>query len=185
MTNVIRLEGMIEEVASATSLAELKEIWCINQAADECPPEMTAPYKEAVAKWRGVEPAPQPPVVVGRGTESVEDLRKRLEELEAQVTGLRVTPDLVKPAFVPRSGRRYRLLSTDVSWSTADQVHDMMSIIAAHVAVGDVFEEDDVVAALDANPHILQTAQGARKIFAYYKGKHERGLEAHGNIERA
>ena len=45
MTNVIRLEGMIEEVASATSLAELKEIWCINQAADECPPEMTAPYR--------------------------------------------------------------------------------------------------------------------------------------------
>ena len=173
MTNPIRLEGMLEEVASATSLAELKEIWCINQEANECPAELTPLYVEYVGRLRGKE-------------EEV-DLAARVRELEAQLAALGAVPvamPVTKLQRTRRTGNRYQLLDTNVSWSTANQVHSIMAVIEAHVKVGEVFEEEAIVAALDANPHVLVTDQGAAKVFSYYKGNHDRGLEAHGNIKK-
>jgi hypothetical protein len=162
---------MLEEVASATSLAELKEIWCINQEANECPPELTPLYVEYVGRLRGKE-------------EEV-DLAARVRELEAQLAALGAVPvamPVTKLQRTQRSTKRYRLLDVNVSWSSAAQVTAIMSVLEAHVKVGDVFEEEDIIAALDTNPHILVTDQGAKKVWNYYKGNHARGLEAHGNI---
>ena len=105
--------------------------------------------------------------------------------MQAQLAALAVTAvkPVVERAKVVRPGKRYRLLNTNVSWSSAGQVAAIMAIVEAHVQVGEVFEEDDIVAALEANPHVLQTSQPAKKVWGYYRGRHERGLELHGNIE--
>ena len=144
----------------------------INYEAGEMPKDVVVAYKCEIAKYRH-----EPEV----------DLAAKVRELEARLMALNAqsvaaTPVAVPKVVVARPGNRYRLLSTDVSWATQAQVHSMMAIIAAHVNVGEVFNEEEMVVAMDANPGVLVTTQGAKKIWNYYKGTHDRGLEAHGNI---
>jgi hypothetical protein len=85
---------------------------------------------------------------------------------------------------VVRGGKRYKLLSTDVSWSTKPQVGAIAAILAAHAKVGDVLQEDHIIQMMEANVEVLQTRQGGKRVWKYYRGSHAEGLEMHGNIEQ-
>lgn len=84
---------------------------------------------------------------------------------------------------VTRTSKVYRLLSTNVAWSSKPQVHSMMHILSAHLGVGDEVEESDIVQMMVQNEHVLETKQGGKKIWDYYKGNTTDGLLAHGNVE--
>jgi hypothetical protein len=58
-----------------------------------------------------------------------------------------------------------------------------MAILSAHVEVGDVLDESTIVEAMEANVAVLETRQGGKRIWDYYKGNHAEGLRAHGNVE--
>jgi hypothetical protein len=79
---------------------------------------------------------------------------------------------------------KWVIKSLDVSWSTTPQVHAIAAILAAHVKVGDVVADEDVVAMMEANEDVLATRQGGRKIWNYYKGGSDKGLLTHGNLEK-
>jgi hypothetical protein len=59
-----------------------------------------------------------------------------------------------------------------------------MAVLAAHVEVGAEFSNEEAIQMMDANASVLNTEQGGKRIWDYYRGKHTRGLEGHGNIER-
>lgn len=90
----------------------------------------------------------------------------------------------VTMAVIQRGGRKYKLLKTDVAWTTKPQVHAIMAILHAHMAVGDTVDEADIVKMMVANEAVLRTRQGGKRIWDYYKGDHNQGLAAHGNVER-
>jgi hypothetical protein len=171
---------MFGEVAEAASPQELRVLMRTNWEAGAMPIGLVERYKVRV---RELSAPPQPPVQVAQG---VRDLQDQLNVLQEQLNRLMGAQPVAKEPAPPlkRPGKRYRLLDTNVSWSSADQVRAIMSIIEAHVAVGEVFEEDDIVAALEANPHVLQTKQPVKKVWSYYVGNHARGLEEHRNLEK-
>jgi hypothetical protein len=82
------------------------------------------------------------------------------------------------------SNRKYVLLKKEVSWSKTPQVISIMGIIGAHAEVGDVLEEEYILRMLEENKHVLQTRQPVKKVFKYYAGNWDGGLEAHGNIRK-
>jgi hypothetical protein len=174
--------SIAEEFGEVETVEELKALWSFGQVTNneyadaECVPM----FKAAVARLRA-----QPPVLQGvpqevPAMETENDARIRELSLEIQRLRTQVKP----PVAQQRSGRKYRLLDTNVSWSTKPQVQALMQIIAAHVPVGGVADEEDIVAACEANEAVLATRQGGKKIWNYYKGTHAEGLMAHGNIEK-
>ena len=181
-----RMEGMAAEIGEISDLAELKALHCFGQAENnEYGDAAYVPhFKTAVARLRNKEEVAMP---------NVESLEAKVAELLAQVEALKsrtvngqnkpgaTTKPPVKP--VVRGSKRYRLLKTDVSWSTKPQVAALMQILEAHMKVGDVLDEATIVEACVANEHVLQTRQGGARIFAYYKGNHAEGLMMHGNLE--
>lgn len=86
---------------------------------------------------------------------------------------------------VQRTGRKYRLLNDEVNWSTTPQVHAIMLILKSLMKVGDVVDEAEIVEAMEKNVDVLNTTQPAKRIWDYYKGKSDKGLQAHGNVEQA
>lgn len=160
-----RLNAVREELCEVQSLAELKAIWC---------------------HWQCEYPD------VARDVECNLMVRSTLFRL--RIFGERI-PEFEEPQAVEqptqrppvhrdRGSRKYVLLKTDVSWSTKAQVHALMEILAAHVEVGQEVDESDIVRMMEANEEVLQTRQGGKRIWDYYKGDHNEGLRAHGNIER-
>lgn len=182
-----RMAGMVAEIGEIADLAELKALWCFGQRESNeygdaaCVPH----FKDAVARLRNQVKEEVPMETM--------NLEARIAELLAQVEALKsrtvndqnksgtTAQPPVKP--VVRGGKRYRLLSTDVSWSTKPQVAALMQILEAHMKVGDVLDEATIVQACITNEHVLQTRQGGARIFAYYKGNHAEGLMMHGNLE--
>jgi hypothetical protein len=71
-----------------------------------------------------------------------------------------------------------------VAWSTKPQVHAIARILEAHAKVGDVLDEAAIVEMMEANVKVLDTRQGGKRIWDYYKGNHAEGLTAHGNVEK-
>ena len=113
------------------------------------------------------------------------DLEAKVAELLAQVEALKSGAKAKLPVQpVVRGSKRYKLLSDDVSWSTKPQVHAVMAILRAHANVGDVLDESTIVEAMVANERVLETRQGGKRIWDYYKGDHAEGLMAHGNVEK-
>lgn len=176
-----RMESIVAEIQEVQNLQELEALWCFgqvegNEYADaDCVPHFLA----AAARLRRVE-------AVELEFEEVDDseVERKIAVLQAQVAALRGTAPASTPAKpVVRGGKRYRLLSTDVSWSTKPQVAALMQILEAHMKVGDVLDEATIVQACITNEHVLQTRQGGARIFAYYKGNHAEGLMMHGNLE--
>lgn len=157
--NQERKQAIAEEICECESLAELKALVCDLEQSDEnriyVDWQIVPLIKCEVRKLRGVE-AP---------------------------TEFQPQPRL-KYTRAPRGNRQYRLLKTDVSWSTKAQVHAVMEILKAHVQVGEVVDEADIVQAMIANEHVLETRQGGKRIWDYYKGDHVEGLTAHGNLEK-
>jgi len=81
--------------------------------------------------------------------------------------------------------RQYRLLKDDVTWCETPQVHALVGILKTFMRVGgDPVSEAVILQKVIENEHLLNTKQGGKKIFDYYKGNSEKGLVAHGNLER-
>lgn len=175
-----RVSGIAEELAEVSSVAELEALWCFGQRENNeygdaaCVPG----FKAAVARLRLA-----PPV---QGVEEMKmepeeaDVDEMAMDLMRQIQELRLKLGERAPAPA-RTGKRYKLLSADVSWSSKPQVHALMAVLGAHAAVGDVLDESAIVAAMEANVGVLATRQGGKRIWDYYKGAS--GLMEHGNIE--
>ena len=113
-------------------------------------------------------------------------IEERLADLMAQLEALKSgnkSETKPKAATQTGGGKKYRLLKTEVSWSTTPQVHAIISILGAHAKPGDVLEESHIVNMMIQNEAVLKTTQGGKRIWNYYKGDHSRGLMAHGNVE--
>jgi hypothetical protein len=175
-----RQQAIIEELRDVQSLRELE---IIEEMGEEYSLEEFASHFAAARERLEKEPE------VRRPTED----ELKIAELEAQIrdlkraAGLLDEPAAVKiqpqrPAVV-RPTKRYRLLSTDVSWTSTPQAIALMAIIGEHVGVGEVVSYEDLVRVCVANEKLLNTRQGGKKILDYYKGDHERGFIAHGNLE--
>jgi len=168
-----RLEAMAAEIGEITNLAELKALWCFGQSeSNEYGDASIVPhFKAAVARLKDQKEEPM----------------TKIQELEAQLAALKaqLAPTPPVPCKVVRGSKKYRLLKTDVSWSTKPQVAALMLILSAHVEVGGVLDESTIVEAMEANVGVLQTRQGGKRIWNYYKGSHAEGLMMHGNVEVA
>ena len=169
MTNE-RMEAIAEEILECQDLKELKALWCFGQSDNneygdaDCVPH----FKAAAARLRN----------------QVEVPTTKIQELECQLALLKARLANNAPLSpVVRGMKKYKLLSTDVSWTTKPQVAAIMEILGAHAKVGDVLEEVQIVAAMEANVGVLQTRQGGKRIWDYYKGLHAEGLMMHGNVE--
>ena len=173
-----RMEGIVAEIGEIADLAELKALWCFGQHEDNeygdaaCVPH----FKAAVARLRNQVKEEVPMETM--------NLEARIAELLAQVEALKGNPPVQAPSQpIVRGSKRYRLLSTDVSWSTKPQVQALMEVLKAHANVGDVLDESTIVEAMVANEAVLETRQGGKRIWDYYKGNHAEGLRMHGNVE--
>ncbi len=152
--NIERLNGIAEEIGECESLAELKTLWCMG--GDYWDADFTKLFKLMSHVLRDQTP---------------------VKEVKAA--------EVVKPTRVARTNNnQYRLLKVEVGWSTKPQVHAVMQIIAAHAKVGDVLDEVKIVEMMVANEAVLQTRQGGKRIWDYYKGNHAEGLRMHGNVEK-
>ena len=173
-----RMQGIAEEIKGVETLSELKALYCFGQSNNNeygdaaCVPH----FKTAAARLRNQVKEEVPMEMM--------NLEARIAELLAQVEALRSGATANPPVQpVVRGSKRYRLLSDDVSWSTKPQVHAVMSILRAHVEVGGTLDEATIVSAMVANERVLETRQGGKRIWDYYKGNHAEGLRMHGNVE--
>ena len=172
-----RMEAITEEILDCQDLKELKALWCFGQHEDNeyGDAQFVPDFKAAAARLRSKEEVAMP---------KVEDLEAKVAELLAQVEALKSGAKVDLPVQpVVRGSKRYKLLSDDVSWSTKPQVHAVMSILRAHVEVGGVLDEAMIVEAMVANEAVLETRQGGKRIWDYYKGRGADGLLLHGNVE--
>ena len=172
-----RMRAIAEEIGEVESLQELKALWAFGQVNNNeygdaaCIPH----FKDAVARLRNQVKEEVPMETM--------NLEARIAELLAQVEALKGNPPVQAPSQpIVRGSKRYRLLSTDVSWSTKSQVGAIAAILAAHAKVGDVLQEDHIIQMMEANVEVLQTRQGGKRVWKYYRGNHAEGLEMHGNI---
>jgi len=172
MVAYLRRNAIEEELGEVESLTELKAIWCHWSAeALDCTndPATMAMVRENLHRVKALPPVPP--------ENEEEKLKKLLADLE------RIKMNQRPKTPVRRAGKRYRLLKVEVDWSTKPQVLALMHIISAHAKPGEVMEEDKILSMLEANEAILNTRQGAKRIWDYYKGDHAQGLVAHGNLE--
>ena len=169
-----RLNAVREELAEVASLPELKAIWCHWQA--EC--QEAANDADCIAMVKTARNA----IKLNQGDEQVETDQEKLKKLMEQLAAVQALTKTAAP--VARAERKYKLLKTDVGWSTKPQVMGIMHIISAHANVGDILDESAIVEMMVANEAILKTKQGGKRIWDYYKGDHNEGLVAHGNMEK-
>lgn len=181
MTNE-RVQSILEELGEVQTMAELKAIHCFG--GDYADARFTEPFKQAVKKLRPLNEAlrvPEPII-----NDDVMNLK--IAEMQAEIDRLRDAtpqpPTKTSVQRIERVGRKYRLLSTDVSWSTKPQVQAIVAILGAHAKLGDVLDEGDIVKMMVANEAVLRTKQGGKRIWDYYKGDHFEGLAAHRNVEK-
>ena len=178
--------GIIEEIGEVQSLAELKALWCFGQHEDNeyGDAQFVPHFQAAVARLRNEEIEEVRVTTIEEPMDV--DVAAQVAALEAQIAALKgEAPAQANPPVKPvtRGGKRYRLLSTDVSWSTKPQVRALMEVLAAHVEVGGELSEATIVEAMVANEAVLETRQGGKRIWDYYKGNHAEGLRMHGNVE--
>ncbi len=168
MTNE-RMEAITEEILDCQDLKELKALWGFGQHEDNeyGDAQFVPDFKAAAARLKN------------------QDVPTDVAALEAEVARLQAmlapTPP-TPPVKVVRGSKRYKLLSTDVSWSTKPQVGAIAAILAAHAKIGDVLQEEHIIQMMEANVGVLQTRQGGKRVWKYYRGNHAEGLEMHGNI---
>lgn len=171
LTEPISVE-MLKEYASAESVREVVLLTATNNEAGVMTEEMVEAHAVAITRLESAPPVAEP---------TNDELKAKLEGL------LKELAELKPPApkrVVTRGGRSYRLLKKDVAWSTKPQVHAIMQIVGAHMQEGEVRTEEEIVEMMVQNEAVLQTKQGGKRIWDYYKGEHNEGLVAHGNMEK-
>lgn len=173
-----RMKAIQEDLMECEGLPELKAMWCNWQA--EAPdvashPLCTLMVRSTINRLRLFA---KPPV---QGVGEVQEQLNEMVHNVAEARAMNVGAWNQKYAL----NKKYVLLKKDVAWSTKPQVHALMAIIGAHANEGDVLAEYDIVNMVEANKEVLNTRQPAKRIWDYYKGDHNEGLMAHGNMRRA
>jgi hypothetical protein len=171
-----RLLGTLEDVAEIESLGELTRYEVLLQEFGEYEDPVVLQAIEVKRQQVG-----DPMLVIAQYMVQLEELKK---EVVTDAIVREVVVDVTKQP-VRRSGKRYRFLKDSVDWSSTPQVHAVMEILKTRYKVGDLMEESDIVDLMDENVAVLATKQGGKRIWDYYKGKSDRGLLTHGNIEVA
>lgn len=180
------LNTLIEEYMEAENMEELNSLTATNTERGMMNDELKAAHTAAETRITGAT------TTTTTAAPADSELAAKIAELEALLATLRGTPTAVlttvkmptpsKPP-VSRVVKKYKLIKTDVSWTNKPQVHAVMAILTAHIEVGDVVGEDEIVKMMVANESVLATRQGGKRIWDYYKGTHNDGLIAHGNVE--
>jgi hypothetical protein len=174
------LLDLVEEFDDVQDVPELKALWCFGEHEQNAyaDPACVPLFKSTLARLRANQPTP---VEQEEGEVQVDNamLLKKLEELQAEVDRLKSSQP--KPTVV-RSSKRYKLLKFDVSWTTKRQVHVIAAILEAHAKVGDILDESEIIEMVEANVAALETRQGGKKVWKYYAGNSDDGLQTHGNI---
>jgi hypothetical protein len=193
-TNEERKLATLEDIITAESLAELEALW-VNGVEEEADEDVVKAFEAACVKFMVPQVEEPKPVEVAKPdykdliakgdlAMAVEELLKKVNELESSKE--KVVKLETAPAGAPRL-IRYRLMHTRLDWATAHQVHAIVHILINALALkpGDTFTNDEAIAALEANADLLNTRQPVKKVWDFYKGASEKGLLAHGNIEKA
>ena len=166
-----RISGMLEDVAEAESTQEL----AILEHLIPDYPEVDIPSVRGSIEERRVTLDR-----VGKELVSSETVQKLFAELSA-------LKSMGQPVLVEgserKATRKYRFVHDRLDWTDKRQVHVLMCIIKTVGNVGDVLNEEDIVAAVRANAEALETRQDPARVFNYYKGAG--GFLEHGNFERA
>ena len=164
-----RLEAIQEELTEVESVQELNAIWCDWQVECIEDPLLTLFVKSTVCRLRLF------------GHESVAQTQPPDQAVQAVQPMQHVQQEKTR-ATRSRTVKKYKLMSTEVRWTSKPQVQAIVAILAAHAAPGDVLDESDIIRMMIANEDVLKTRQGGEKVWKYYRGDHAEGLEAHGNI---
>lgn len=190
-----RKNAIIEDVVEATTLEELDAL--VKDLEQSEPDALKDDEVQAMVSLKldtlGA-PVVEPPVVAEK---TIEELQAELAAIQAKLASIppvQTEPRAVSPkvvSSVPVVAKktkviRYRLLSTNVGWSTVPQVHALMAVLVhgLELKVGDVFTNEQAIAAAELNVKVLNTKQTGKRIWDYYKGNSAEGLMAHGVIEK-
>jgi hypothetical protein len=159
-----RLQAIREELCEVESLAELDAM--VREFPDVYGDELLGPMVRSTASRlelfgpiQGVQA--EPPV--------------QPSQLDQPVEAWRIERS--------RGTKKYQLLNSNITWTQKPQVHALAAILAAHIPIGGVADEQDIIRAVVANEGLLKTKQGGERIWKYYRGDHAQGLEMHGNIK--
>lgn len=189
--NLLRdtVEDLLEEYEMAMTVEEVEALTASNKERELFGLRVQAAHNLAMERLAGqtpvmpqievpIEEAPAAPAAEPTVDDRIALLLAQIAELKQSLT--KSAPKAAKP----RVDRQYKLLKTDVSWSTKPQVHALMRILAAHVEVGETVYESQIVQMMEENVAVLATRQGGKRIWDYYKGTSNDGLEAHGNVQK-
>lgn len=184
-----QIQDAVEEYRDAQSLEEINLLDEANREEgifDGEVAEASADARQAFADYDEAEAAAAKPEVAPASTtdEKVEALIKANAEMKAKIDAFIAEAAKASAAKMgtKRADKKWKLQSTDVSWTTKPQVRALMAIVNAHMEVGDVVLESQIVAAIIENEAVLNTRQGGRKIWDYYKGNTADGFLEHGNF---
>jgi hypothetical protein len=166
--NKERLQAIKEDLLDCEHVPELKALFCNFEA--EAPDAAASPLVSLLVRSTLLRLRLQGDVLAPTFEEPVTEVRKEVS--------------MEKKEKVSRpSTKRYVLLKKEVSWSSKPQVLALARILSAHFEVGQEMQEEDIIKACVANEDLLQTKQGGERIWKYYKGDWNEGLQAHGNIK--
>lgn len=160
----MRLAGALEDIIECETFAELFNVaWQIGV--------------EEQVLWDN-------PLVQGAINTAYEKLRL-FGEVILQPTRIEQQVTITRQPRV-KADHVYRIDKVEVDWTEKPQVVAIMQVIGAHVQPGAELLESNIVEMLVANYEVLgaHSPERARKAWEVYKGDHELGLTAHGNISR-
>lgn len=160
--HMLRKRSLLEDIQESETLAELDAIVRTMDEYREDPDALAA----ASAKRLTFTPA-----VVS----STEQLLMKLLEMSQQLEALRSVKSEPRPTtpLARTGGKRYEIISTDVTWCNTPQVQVIAEVLSVMVeATGlTLFAEDDILFNLEQNVQSLKTRQPVRKVWDFYKGR--------------
>ncbi len=184
------INTLVEEYNEAESMKELNLLTATNTKRGVMNDVLKAAHAAAETRINGGATAPP-------STEGMDALDMLLASFQGPAIPV-ITPVVPRPTAPPvvkatvtttnvaparRTIKKYKLLKIDLEWTNKPQVHAIMAILNAHIDIGDTIAEDEIVKMMIANEAVLNTTQGGKRIWDYYKGTHNDGLTAHGNVE--
>jgi hypothetical protein len=164
--SMMRKQGVLEDIQEAETIEELDAL-SIN--LDEYAQDTEV--LQALDAKRETFKTPEQVLDITK-----EQLLQTLAALTAQLEELkqtRQTPAKTSPLAQPRLGKKYQIISTEVTWCNTPQVLVIADVLKAMVdATSETrFDEDDILYNLEQNATALRTRQPVRKIWDFYKGR--------------